>query len=129
MRFNAPPLGPQNIVEDTGASPHEVVVPLSNVTGPVLAKVIEYATWRVTEASSKNEEEQQKWENDFADVDQDTLFDLILVGAVHARESVEAGRRGTTAITLLCLSDARRRASSCIILCAGRKLPEHLELA
>ena len=62
------------------------VVPLPNVSGRILAKVIEYCKFH-TEAKPKGEgEKQTKTEEDikgfdteFVKVDQGTLFELILV--------------------------------------------------
>ncbi|QDZ17760.1 S-phase kinase-associated protein 1 [Chloropicon primus] len=72
----------KNMIEDTGA---EVAIPLPNVGGKDLAKVIEYCKFKV-EAKKKNadgqpaktEDEVKSWEADFVKVDQGTLFQLIL---------------------------------------------------
>jgi S-phase kinase-associated protein 1 len=58
-------------------------IPLPNVTGKILAKVIEYCKKHVQGASSEegkplNEDDLKAWDLDFVKVDQDTLFKLIL---------------------------------------------------
>merc|ERR1712118_131595 len=72
----------ENMFEDTGA---DVAIPLPNVSGKDLSKVIEYCTYKVN-AAKKNadgnptvaEEDVKTWENEFVKVDQGTLFQLIL---------------------------------------------------
>ena len=61
------------------------VVPLPNVTGPILAKVIQYCK-KHAEAGDTNDgdakpadESLTNWDADFINVDQVTLVDLILV--------------------------------------------------
>ncbi|CAI8614153.1 unnamed protein product [Vicia faba] len=52
------------------------VIPLPNLTGSILAKVIEYCKKHVNgEASS---DDVKKWDTEFVKVEQDTLFKLIL---------------------------------------------------
>ncbi|XP_010920060.1 SKP1-like protein 14 [Elaeis guineensis] len=52
-------------------------VPLPNVLGSVLAKVVEY--WNRHGGGGKEEEEKQlmEWDKEFAKLDRDELFDLI----------------------------------------------------
>jgi S-phase kinase-associated protein 1 len=63
----------------------EEIVPLPNVNGKVLAKIIEYCKYHVEankktdEKPAKSEEDKRSWDTDFVKVDQATLFDLILV--------------------------------------------------
>lgn len=71
----------KNMIEDTGS---EDQIPLPNVSGRILAKVIEYCKYHV-EANKKVDDKQAKgdddikqWDADFVKVDQTTLFDLIL---------------------------------------------------
>jgi S-phase kinase-associated protein 1 len=72
----------KNLVEDAGT---EDVVPLPNVSGRILAKVIEYCRFhveadkKVDDKPSKSEDDQKQWDTEFVKVDQATLFDLILV--------------------------------------------------
>ena len=71
---------------DTGT---DSVIPLPNVTGKILGKVIEYCKYHVEaekktgtgadEKASKSEEEVKTFDGDFVKVDQGTLFELILV--------------------------------------------------
>ncbi|KAH7366535.1 hypothetical protein KP509_18G083400 [Ceratopteris richardii] len=79
----------KNMVEDTGSN---VAIPLSNVTGKILAKVIEYCKFHIsapkTSSSSgfdskstspgPSDEDIKAFDADFVKVDQETLFDLIL---------------------------------------------------
>lgn len=54
---------------------HSGIVALSDVTGNILAKVIEYCN----KHSSGDENELRQWDADFVKVDRDTLFDLLNV--------------------------------------------------
>jgi S-phase kinase-associated protein 1 len=71
----------KNMIEDTGT---EEMVPLPNVPGKILSKVIEYCKFHVEAAKqvdnkpSKTEDEIKQWDTEFVKVDQATLFDLIL---------------------------------------------------
>ena len=73
----------KNMMEDTDPSQ---MIPLPNVTGSVLTKVIEYCKYKVAskgpkegeKADPKSDDEVKNWENDFVKVDQGTLFQLIL---------------------------------------------------
>jgi len=70
----------RNMIEDTGA---EAPIPLPNVTGKVLSKVIEYCEAKVQSKKAngvpaKTEEENKAWESEFVKLDQGTLFQLIL---------------------------------------------------
>lgn len=71
----------KNMIEDDCTAEG---IPLPNVTGKILALVIEYSK-KHAEASPSygfedrdTEEELKKWDEEFVKVDQDTLFDLIL---------------------------------------------------
>jgi S-phase kinase-associated protein 1 len=61
------------------------MIPLPNVPGKILSKVIEYCKFHVDAAKkpdgkpAKNEDEVKQWDTEFVKVDQATLFDLILV--------------------------------------------------
>ena len=66
----------KNMIEDTGT---EMAVPLHNVAGKTLAKVIEYCKYHAERQADKdNNEEVATWDGEFVKVDQATLFDLIL---------------------------------------------------
>ncbi|KAJ7536810.1 hypothetical protein O6H91_12G082500 [Diphasiastrum complanatum] len=70
----------KNVIEDTG---NDSAVPLPNVTGKILAKVIEYCKYHVDLHKSGDEkaipeEDVKAWDADFVKVDQATLFDLIM---------------------------------------------------
>ncbi|XP_073034183.1 SKP1-like protein 1A isoform X2 [Primulina eburnea] len=64
----------RNIIEDDCA---DAVIPLPNVTSKILTKVIEYCK-RHVQAESEADAADGKFDTEFVDVDQDTLFDLIL---------------------------------------------------
>lgn len=73
----------KHMVEDDCA---DSVIPLPNVTGKILSKIIEYCKKHVDAASAKtddkvstNDDDVKAFDADFAKVDQATLFDLILV--------------------------------------------------
>jgi S-phase kinase-associated protein 1 len=57
-------------------------IPIPNITGQILAKVIEYCKKHAEVASSEegkpNEDDLKAWDKDFINVDQATLFELIL---------------------------------------------------
>lgn len=71
----------KNMIEDTGT---DEVVPLPNVPGKILAKVIEYCKYhveankKVDDKPVKSEDDIKQWDTEFVRVDQSTLFDLIL---------------------------------------------------
>ena len=64
-------------------------MPLPNVTGKILAKVIEYCSFHVNNSKditrpassqpTKTEDEIKSWDAEFMKVDQSTLFEIILV--------------------------------------------------
>ena len=70
----------------------EFVIPLPNVTGKILAKVIEYCKKHVDAKakdgdakSSTSDEELKTWDTEFVKVlDQSTLFELILVRCLQS---------------------------------------------
>eukprot|EP01047_Picozoa_sp_COSAG01_P024864 COSAG01_NODE_1551_length_9933_cov_19.737848_9_plen_250_part_00 len=58
----------------------DTAIPLPNVESPILSKVIEYCTWHVkAEQDRTAEDTRNEWNSKFVDVDQGTLFHLILV--------------------------------------------------
>jgi hypothetical protein len=60
----------------------DTAIPLPNVESPILSKVIEYCTWHVkAEQDRTAEDTRNEWNSKFVDVDQGTLFHLILVRA------------------------------------------------
>lgn len=69
-------------------------IPLPNVNGKILAKVVEYCMKHVEAASGSKSEDRpspatasdddlKAWDAEFVKVDQATLFDLILVSHSH----------------------------------------------
>lgn len=74
----------KNLIEDVGI---EAPIPLPNVAGKILDKVVMYCKWH-TENPQKEETEKKDdekrtddiigWDLDFCKVDQPTLFELIL---------------------------------------------------
>ncbi|XP_050378912.1 SKP1-like protein 1A [Argentina anserina] len=69
----------KHMVEDDCA---DNVIPLPNVSGSILAKVIEYCRKhveeRTAETGSAGKDSLKAWDAEFAKVDQNVLFDLIL---------------------------------------------------
>lgn len=77
----------KNLVEDAGSAD---AIPLPNVSGSILAKVLEYCVYHAEAGKEKegdkptrSEDQVRQWDSDFVKVDQATLFDLILVGPVR----------------------------------------------
>lgn len=112
----------KNLVEDAGM---EDAIPLPNVSGRILAKVIEYSKYHVEaekkgadDKPSKSDDDIKTWDNEFVKVDQATLFDLILVGS-EAGFAVAATEEFGTHAHYAHLTHMRW------LLCAGRQLPEH----
>ena len=74
----------KNMLEDVGES--DMAIPLPNVTGPILKKVVDWCTHHRTDANPPVEDELKQrsaddideWDADFCKVDQGTLFELIL---------------------------------------------------
>jgi len=75
----------KNMIEDTGAS---APVPVPNVNSKVLSKIIEYCNYHVEQdrkakdaddhAKRQLDDESQKWDKDYINVDQAVLYELIL---------------------------------------------------
>ncbi|KAJ8452969.1 hypothetical protein Cgig2_014732 [Carnegiea gigantea] len=66
----------KHMIEDDCANN---AIPLPNVTGKTLSKIIEYCKKHVTaNASAATSEDLKAWDADFVKVDQNTLFDMIL---------------------------------------------------
>ncbi|KAI3631219.1 hypothetical protein MIR68_000603 [Amoeboaphelidium protococcarum] len=73
----------EDVVED-----QSIPIPLPNVTGPILAKVLEYCEHHRNDMQAASEdqdpskpqqwEESDEWDVNFVKVDQGTLFELIL---------------------------------------------------
>jgi len=76
----------KNMLEDMGEGMGQAPIPLPNVTGKILAKVIEYCKWHLEHPTPVSEEKKDEkrtddiipWDLDFCKVDQATLFELIL---------------------------------------------------
>jgi len=76
----------KNMLEDMEGVGTEAAIPLPNVTGKILAKVIEYCKYHLdhpTPASEEKKDEKRTddiipWDQEFCKVDQATLFELIL---------------------------------------------------
>jgi len=68
----------KHMIEDDCA---DNAIPVQNVTGKILAKVIEYCKKHVGAADADekpSEDDLKNWDGEFVKVDQATLFDLIL---------------------------------------------------
>ncbi|KAI9592582.1 S-phase kinase-associated protein 1A-like protein [Syncephalis fuscata] len=78
----------KNMLEDIGESEHPIPIP--NVTGKVLKKVIEYCEQHKNDPLPEADENQDEytrvrtsedisdWDKKYMDVEQDTIFDVIL---------------------------------------------------
>lgn len=68
-----------NMIEDDCV---ENGIPISNINGEILAKVIEYCKKHVVlpdgDSSSSSKEELKAWDAEFMNTDQSTIFNLIL---------------------------------------------------
>jgi len=75
----------KNMLEDMDSMAPDVI-PLPNVTGKILGKVIEYAKYHLEHPTPVSEEKKEEkrtddiipWDQEFCKVDQATLFELIL---------------------------------------------------
>ncbi|KAI8925408.1 putative negative regulator sulfur controller-3 [Entophlyctis helioformis] len=80
----------KNMLEDIGESP-EMPIPLPNVAGKILAKVIEYCTHHKDdppaplsddndefESGRRRADDIEEWDAEFIKVDNDELFEIIL---------------------------------------------------
>ena len=74
------------MIADTGT---DATIPLPNVSGFILGKVIEYCKFHVEAAKktdekpNKTEEDIATWDKEFVNVEQPVLFELILVRNKH----------------------------------------------
>lgn len=73
----------QNTMDEIDAADEQI--PLPNVSGKILAKVVEYCKYHVEAEqkdehgkAAKSEDEVKTWDTEFCKVDQGTLFELIL---------------------------------------------------
>ncbi|KAJ3044175.1 E3 ubiquitin ligase complex SCF subunit scon-3 [Rhizophlyctis rosea] len=75
----------KNMIDDVGEA-DEQPIPLANVSGPILDKVVKYAEHHKGETpptqdedlKPKSSEDIDEWDKEFMNVDQGTLFELIL---------------------------------------------------
>lgn len=70
----------KNLINDAGI---EAPIPLPNVTGQILAKVVEYVTYHTQNSTANVEDDKStndviEWDLNFCKVDQTILFELIL---------------------------------------------------
>nr|CCG34080.1 SCF ubiquitin ligase [uncultured eukaryote] len=76
----------KNMLEDMEGVGSDTAIPLPNVTGKILAKVIEYCKYHKANPTPVSEEKKDEkrtddiipWDLEFCKVDQATLFELIL---------------------------------------------------
>ncbi|KAI9365779.1 E3 ubiquitin ligase complex SCF subunit sconC [Pilaira anomala] len=71
----------KNMLEDVGDS--DSPIPLPNVSSKVLGKVIEWCTHHRDDPTTQDDQERrntdiEEWDQKYMDVDQETLFDIIL---------------------------------------------------
>lgn len=66
----------KHLVEDTGV---DTPIPIPNVDQKILAKVLEYCQYHVTHPTTEPVSDEVKaWDEEYAKVDQETLFAVIL---------------------------------------------------
>eukprot|EP00871_Galdieria_phlegrea_P003737 jgi/Galph1/4364/GphlegSOOS_G3019.1 len=66
----------KNVLEDTEGTES---IPLPNVDGTILAKVVEYCRYHyLLKTIPQSDEDVERWDKEFLNVDQPTLFHLIL---------------------------------------------------
>ena len=75
----------KNMLDDLGEDASGIAIPLHNVTSKVLTKVVEYCTYHVENPVKSDDKKDDKntadilpWDQKFCEVDQATLFELIL---------------------------------------------------
>ena len=75
----------KNMLDDLGEDASGIDIPLHNVTAKVLNKVVEYCTYHVENPVKADDKKDDKntadilpWDQKFCEVDQATLFELIL---------------------------------------------------
>lgn len=71
----------KNMLEDI--SDYDAPIPLPNVTAKILGKIIEWCSHHKDDQVTKNDEENRnteidEWDKKYMEVDQETLFDIIL---------------------------------------------------
>lgn len=81
----------KNMLEDLG-EPGEEPIPIMNVTEPVLRKVLEWCEHHKKDPAPAAEEESdsrkrttdiEEWDQKFMQVDQEMLFEIILVSRIR----------------------------------------------
>ncbi|KAI8807336.1 Skp1 family, dimerization domain-containing protein [Cladochytrium replicatum] len=76
----------KNMLEDIGDNADDNPIPLPNVSASILQKVIDYATYHKDDppmpadedSKPKSSDDIEDWDREFMNVDQGTLFELIL---------------------------------------------------
>jgi S-phase kinase-associated protein 1 len=76
----------KNMLEDMADSGTDAAIPLPNVSGKILSKVIDYCKYHLEHPTPISEEKKEEkrtddilpWDQEFCKVDQATLFELIL---------------------------------------------------
>jgi len=97
----------KNMVEDTGSN---ASIPLPNVAGSVLIKIIEYLKFHTDTGNKPTTEAMKSWDAEYVSMPQQELFDLILVSFI------------TNIFTLLSFSII---LISSVCVCAGCQLSQH----
>eukprot|EP00126_Sphaerothecum_destruens_P015687 Sdes_comp9727_c0_seq1m1229 len=76
----------KNMLDDLGLDDDDTPIPLPNVTGPILSKVIDYCVRHKDDPPPTEDEDSKEttrddiepWDAEFCKVDQGTLFEMIL---------------------------------------------------
>jgi Skp1 family protein with oligomerisation domain len=120
----------KNLLNDLGDSniSKDNPIPIMNVNDAVLKKVIEWcehhksdppASQDEDEASRKKMTEIDEWDQKFMQVDQEMLFEIILVGGFP----MECWRSGASVANLLLLRPPTTLTSSLSLMSAVRRWP------
>ena len=115
----------KNLLEDLGDDVASAPIPIPNVNDPVLRKVVEWCEHHRNDAAQSADDDNDnrkkttdidEWDQKFMQVDQEMLFEIILVGRLTSASGhtpwrmLTRGRRQTTWISRPFSMSAARRS-------------------